>query len=892
MTNMLISARLMVVWWCLLGLFGLMSGGACAAEGEVVRIGVIANRGVDAARSSWEPLSGFLQREIPGRQFELVPIAMSDLDGVIARAEVDFAIVNSGQYVEMELRHGMSRIATLRNRVPGGSQTRYGGVLFTRGDNSAIQRIADLKGKSLAIVDASSLGGWLVQWREMAARGLDPQRDLASLITLNAHDEVVYQVLAGKADAGAVRSDVLERMAADGMIDLVRIRVLDPRHDEGFPFLHSTPLYPEWPFVKLRHTSDELAQKVAIALLRMPPDCATARAANIAGWTVPLDYQPVHDLFRELKIGPYAESAKFTLSDVVSRYRLVLGLAALLLVFVVAAMFYVVRTNRRLRVSEQLSDQVVAELRRTQAYLRREQRLFIDGPVIVFLWQAKQGWPVEYVSPNVAHLGYKDKQFLSGMASFGELLHPEDVARVVAEVGEYSAQGKEYFEQEYRLLHADGVSRWYYDFTRIVRDGRGEVTHYHGYLLDITERRNAEVALRASEASYRGLIDSVREAIYIQATDGRFLDVNEGAVKMYGYPREFFIGKLPEILGPSGENDMEAVAAAFGKALAGESQQFEFIGMRANGEIFPKEVRLYKGSYFGRDAVIALSQDITERKRVEAQLHKLNENLARSVAEEVAKNRTKDHLLIQQSRLAAMGEMIGNIAHQWRQPLNALGLILANIRDAQSYNELSEEYLEHEVATGRRLIEKMSTTIDDFRNFFRPNREKTAFSLAQAVRDSLSIVESAFRNNNISVELHIDEDGELLGFPNEYSQVLLNILGNAKDVLHDRETPDGKVTIRIRRTGDEMQVVIADNAGGIGDDIIGKVFDPYFTTREKGTGIGLYMSKMIIENNMNGRIEVRNCEFGAEFVVTTPTGGKSNGTNNDDPTQQPTRAHP
>ncbi|MBS4096973.1 MAG: PhnD/SsuA/transferrin family substrate-binding protein [Sulfuricella sp.] len=863
--------RSCLAWTSLLVLFALFSGESVAGN-EPVRIGVITNRGLNAAQTMWGPLSGFLAREIPGQHFELVPVALADMDGAVARGDMDFAIVNSGQYVDMELRYGMSRIATLRNRVPGGSQTRYGGVLFTRADNRAIQHIADLKGKSLAIVDATSLGGWLMQWREMAAHGINPARDLAALKALGEHDAVVFAVLDGKADAGAVRSDVLERMAEAGLIRSDQIRVLDPRADAGFPFLHSTPLYPEWPFVKLRHTSDELAQKVAIALLRMPADCDTAKSANIAGWTVPLDYHSVHDLYRELQLGPYAESGKFTLADVIHRYWLPLGLGGALMLSIIAAMFFVARANRLLRISEQLSSGVVAELSRTQTYLRREQRLFIDGPVMVFLWQARESWPVEYVSPNIAQLGYHDRQLLSGMISFAELVHPDDIDRVTAEVGDFGAQGREYFEQEYRLLHADGTSRWYYDFTRIVRDPQGGITHYHGYLLDITERRGAEAALRASEESYRGLFDSVQDAIYIQAPDGSFLDVNEGAVKMYGYPREFFIGKLPDVLGPAGANDMEAVGAAFAKALAGAPQQFEFIGMRASGEVFPKEVHLFKGVYFGRDVVIALSQDITERKRVEEQLRKLNENLARNVSEEVAKNRTKDHLLIQQSRLAAMGEMIGNIAHQWRQPLNALGLILSNIRDAQAYNDLSEEYLEREVQTGRRLIEKMSTTIDDFRNFFRPNREKTTFSLAQAVRDTLNIVESAFRNNHVSVELQVDEDCEMLGFPNEYSQVLLNILSNAKDAIHERAVTDGKVSVRVGRGTQGAQVVISDNAGGIPPDVIGRIFDPYFTTRENGTGIGLYMSKMIIENNMNGHIEVRNGSYGAEFTITTPSG--------------------
>jgi len=240
------------------------------------------------------------------------------------------------------------------------------------------------------------------------------------------------------------------------------------------------------------------------------------------------------------------------------------------------------------------------------------------------------------------------------------------------------------------------------------------------------------------------------------------------------------------------------------------------------------------------------------------------------VAEEVARNMEQERLLIQQSRLAAMGEMIGNIAHQWRQPLNALGLSLQNIKDAYEFGELDREYLHRATATGMHLIKKMSATIDDFRNFFKPNREKTAFNLAEATTQALEILSATFWHQDIRV--HLDSDNEVMawGYPNEYSQVLLNILNNAKEALLANQTSDGVIHIRIARSGDQARVSVRDNAGGIPADILPKIFDPYFTTKEKGTGIGLYMSMMIIENNMDGKIEARNLEGGTEFTVSCP----------------------
>ncbi|MFA7242334.1 MAG: response regulator [Sulfuricellaceae bacterium] len=282
------------------------------------------------------------------------------------------------------------------------------------------------------------------------------------------------------------------------------------------------------------------------------------------------------------------------------------------------------------------------------------------------------------------------------------------------------------------------------------------------------------------------------------------------------------------------------------------------------------------------DALILLSKvavflKLDQQKRSLAlameQLRTLNETLEQRVQEEVKKNLEQEHLMIQQSRLAAMGEMIGNIAHQWRQPLNALGLLLANIKDAHDFNELDAQQIEDTTKKGRQLIEKMSTTIDDFRNFFKPNKEKLVFGLSAVLADTLSILAHSFKNNDIAVVIATpDSEGEvtLLGYPNEYGQVLLNLLGNAKDALTGKDMPERNIRIRIAREGENACLYVADNAGGIPADILPKVFDPYFTTKEKGTGIGLYMSKMIIENHMNGRIEVRNTADGAEFVVSCP----------------------
>jgi signal transduction histidine kinase len=246
------------------------------------------------------------------------------------------------------------------------------------------------------------------------------------------------------------------------------------------------------------------------------------------------------------------------------------------------------------------------------------------------------------------------------------------------------------------------------------------------------------------------------------------------------------------------------------------------------------------------------------------------------VEEQTQQNVEKERLLIQQSRSAAMGEMISNIAHQWRQPLSTLGLIVQNILLDYRENQLIQEELEKYVDTALQCVTLMSETIDDFRNFFLPDKAKVFFNLKQAIDESLRLLEATLKNNNIKVLLDGDAGMHTFGHANEFSQVILNLLANAKDALMINKVPHGRIEIELRSADNIGIVMIRDNAGGIPEETLEKIFDPYFTTKIGGTGIGLYMSKTIIEKHMGGSIVCRNTPDGAEFTVSIPLGENHN----------------
>lgn len=271
----------------------------------------------------------------------------------------------------------------------------------------------------------------------------------------------------------------------------------------------------------------------------------------------------------------------------------------------------------------------------------------------------------------------------------------------------------------------------------------------------------------------------------------------------------------------------------------------------------------------------ALERDISERNRLEENLRRMNENLEEKIHDEVAKNRAKDHLLIQQSRYAAMGTMARNIAHHWRQPLNALSIQLINIRDEFEYHELTMELLESDIAIGMKLINRMSATIDAFRDFFLTDSKKEIFSLQHAVDSAVGLIAPDFENLAIALEIECVEDSMVNGYMREFAQAILNLLDNARDALIRSSTHSRKVAVRVWRENGEPRLSVSDNGDGVPPDVLPHVFEPYFSTKEMGTGLGLYMARTCVEG-MGGSVLVENpADGGARFVLVLHGDSKS-----------------
>lgn len=423
----------------------------------------------------------------------------------------------------------------------------------------------------------------------------------------------------------------------------------------------------------------------------------------------------------------------------------------------------------------------------------------------------------------------------------------------------------DYTPSIFEITTTQGERRWLQASIDTIDDKKGNLLKMRGVILDITEtkrlrdeltrlnhdleeRIKQEVAERLQvERRFRQLFEYSYDAFWlIDYRSRKVIDCNDTAQKLLGYTKEELEGIPPY---------------HFLKALPPLTRKSILHGVAAKRhDVYEVQFRSRSGKeLWGQMSLATLTQDDSSLllcmfRDLSAQHHLEEEQ------------REQQSLLIQQSKLAAMGEMIGSIAHQWRQPINALAVKIQDIDLAYENGELGRDYIDGFIEESMELISYMSHTIDDFRNFFRPSKTATRFTLAEELHKSLAMIQNQARLVQVACEVHseLPEDFMMVGYRNELKQVLLNLLKNALDSIEERTLKESEFERRIdlflRLQESQVEIIVQDSGGGIPPAVEGKIFDPYFTTKEqgKGTGIGLYMSKTIVEKNMKGQIRAEN----------------------------------
>ena len=437
------------------------------------------------------------------------------------------------------------------------------------------------------------------------------------------------------------------------------------------------------------------------------------------------------------------------------------------------------------------------------------------------------------------------------------LIHNEDKEKVLNEYEKHINKQSEHFVCEYRLKAKDGNYKWILE--------RGKEFNSNRMLMmamNIDERMKLTKELRDVE-----LLTKFGRIVIFRWENDENMSVKfvSQSIKAYGYDVKDFEQNM-KFFDFIYKDDVNQLITVIKKSIFNDADSFTSIHRVVDKDNNIKWV--YNRTIIIKDdngnviEFYGYLNDITKLKMNEAELKE-------KVKLQLEKNLEKDRLLVQQNKLASMGEMLGNIAHQWRQPLNNINLLIYFIRD--SYGKISQNELSEVIKDAKLQIDYMSQTIDDFRNFYKPSKERKIFDIKESILQSSKIVHSSIEKNAIKLDI-LGESLSIDGFENEFEQVIVNILNNAIDakIIKSKIIKfDAKIEINIYKEDKNIFISIFNNCGNIDEKIIERIFEPYFTTKfeDQGTGIGLYMTKVIIEKNMKGKIEAKNLNDGVEFII-------------------------
>jgi two-component system cell cycle sensor histidine kinase/response regulator CckA len=800
---------------------------------DVIRIGVLANRGDQKCRLMWDPTAEYLSNKLPGYTFKIVPLPFEGISAAVKNEEVDFLLANPSIYVDLEVQYGISRIATLKSKYTK-VYPWFGGVIFTRADNPNIFKLRDLINRKFVAVNETSLGGWEVALRELKKAGIEPHRDFAALFFSSNHEAAIHAVLDGKADAGTANTDVFADLLEDGVINLKDFRIIVPEwlniNKDDFPYPVSTRLYPNWPFSKLRGTREDMATKVAITLLGMNADNDATHAADYKGWSYPLNYQDVHELKKELKLGVYKDFNKTSMMMILHDHK---GEAfSGLLIFLIsltasAVLAYLYRhsklTEKALRQSEE-----------------KFSRAFRTVPAGLSISSLSDGRYIEVNDTFIRDRGYSREEIVGHRAT--ELEMWVDPAKRVEMLRELQGSGKVLSNKEVKFSTKTGETRTMLWSAELLEFG-GE-KNIIAISQDITQLREMQRALRKSEEWYRSVIDYTYNWEYWIDDKGNFLYVSPSCKRITGYnPEDFMQDKelLYKIIHP---DDMQLfrdhlhLISERGEVVPID---FRIIDAAGNEKWIGHVCQRVEGGNGEMGGRRVSNRDITDRKKIEKEREGLQVQL------------------MQSQKMEAVGQLASGIAHDFNNIVHAIAGYTSLLYDKPNAEDTAREYLKEILELADRATEVTHSLL--------------AFSRKQLINvKTLDLVDVFGRFGKLVPRIigeDIDVNVELpvgrvvcMADSSQIEQALLNLVNNARDAMPG----GGKLTLSVElvemdnsfikvygfgNPGSYALISVSDTGVGMKKEIATRIFEPFYTTKEagKGTGLGLAMVYGIIKQH-------------------------------------------
>ena len=456
-----------------------------------------------------------------------------------------------------------------------------------------------------------------------------------------------------------------------------------------------------------------------------------------------------------------------------------------------------------------------------------------------------------YFSPRWKEmLGYEDTELSNEFETWKSRVHPDDLQKTIDSILATHKKPNIVYEGIHRLKHKDGHWVWILDRGQTIFDSEGTAIRMVGFHTDITEIKELEIRLLSTKLEFDMFMRFIPANILIKDVNGVIIYANESASEFFN--KKSIVGKT-----------------AYDLLTLEEAQKIDKFDQNTIEYGQYEEVK--KIEYVKDETVFLRTLGFKIEIDEQIQIGLVMIDITQSYLDK-QELQDKDEIMIAQSRHAAMGEMISMIAHQWRQPISVIAMnannILADIEldllDADDLNITSKDIIHQ--------TQELSKTIDDFRDFFKPDRNVENILLKDTIEDALNVIGKSLENNNIEIILDIDKSIKLQTYERELMQVLINILNNAKDILIEKSVQNAKIIIKTRYLEDKIKIDILDNGGGVIMENIDKIFNPYFTTKSEknGTGLGLYMSRTIVNKHLNGSLSVKNIDGGACFSIVLP----------------------
>ncbi|MDB5353261.1 MAG: sensor signal transduction histidine kinase [Planctomycetota bacterium] len=874
------------------------------APSRIVKIGILADEDAGEVLRLWTPTARYLEAELPGNTFVIIPLTADSIEDAAERGEVDFVLSDPAQYIKLEIRQGARHLLTLNRLDRGVASNRMGAVIVCRADRTGIQKLSDLRGKRFVAVERTSFGGWIMAWHELYRRGINPARDFAELRFAGSQEAVIRSLLDGTADGGTIRSDLL------GPVDATRLRVLEPRADiADYPLPSTTPLAPEWPLTALKATPEDLSRKVVIALLKLPPDDPAVIAAHSSGWTTPMIYSSVRQMLRDLRLPPYQHDEHVNLTDAVREYRVWLyGAAAIMLALIAATIlaFSINSSHAKLRVT------LESEL----AEREKAERALGDSEVLYHSL-------VETLPQNIFRKGtderfsFVNRRFCATVGKTAEEIlgktdadfFPPELADKYRNDDQDVVRNRTPYETVEKHITPDGQIHYVQVIKSPLLDTDGAVTGIQGIFWDVTGKKRAEEELARSEERF---------ALAVRGSNDGLWDWNIVTDEIYYSPRfKELLGFLDHELPNSVDmhiarvhpDDVDRVQERVLSHIKDRvpfdieyrilTKSNEYHWFHARGQaLWDRQDRATR--------MAGSLSDITSRKLSEAQLLEQNVKL-----QEMARSERKAHQDLKQAqsrmvstaKLAGLGEMVAGVAHEINNPLSFVSNnvcvlqrdlaevteLIALYRECDPAIEAAQpaslkairslwEHVDLEYTLGnlpgllnrtRDGLKRIQQIVKDLRVFARLDEsDLNEVDLNAGIDSTVNIVLGHAKKKQVKIELDLNPLPAVACFPAKINQVIMNLVSNAIDASHE----NGVIAIRSSAEASGVRIEVEDYGSGIPPEVRERIFDPFFTTKPVGigTGLGLSISYGIVQDH-GGSIEVEStpCQ-GTKFTVHLP----------------------